>query len=132
MQFWIQLTKIIANPCGLGSGSTMLVLSKNNYRFYKIVLENSYHKKLKKVESGFILPDYPSRIRIHSGVFKAIESAALRLGLVLELQYSARSLFPPSQYGGLTLQLIRVMPGRQRGASSQVHRVHILLEIKQG
>ncbi len=63
---------------------------------------------------------------------KAIESAALRLGLVLELQYSARSLFPPSQYSGLTLQLIRVMPGRQRGTSSQVHRVHSLLEMKQG
>jgi hypothetical protein len=86
----------------------------------------------KKVESGSSLPDYSCRIRIHSGVFKAIESAALRLGLVLELQYSARSLFPPSQYSGLTLQLIRVMPGRQRGTSSQVHRVHILLEMLTG
>jgi len=50
---------------------------------------------------------------------KAIEAAALRLGLVLELQYSARSLFPPSQYSGLTLQLIRLMPGR-RGSTQVV------------
>lgn len=51
---------------------------------------------------------------------KAIEATAVRLGLVLELQYSVRSLYPPSQYSGLTLQLIRVMPGRRNNASRLV------------
>ena len=50
---------------------------------------------------------------------KAVEAAAQRLGLVVEVQYSARSLYPPSQYSGLTLQLVRVMPGR-RNSSPQV------------
>ncbi len=50
---------------------------------------------------------------------KAIETTAFRLGLRLELQYSVRSLFPASAYGGLTVQLIRVMPGRRGGSNQQ-------------
>ena len=49
---------------------------------------------------------------------KAIEAAATRLGLSLELQYSVRSLYQPSQYSGLTLQLIRVMPGRRTASQA--------------
>ena len=38
---------------------------------------------------------------------KRIEGAAVRLGLRFEVQFSIKSLYPPSLYSGMVLQLIR-------------------------